>query len=154
MIGKLTEQEIETLLFAQVLGRLGCHHDHVTYVVPISYAYDGNYIYCHTRDGMKVQMMRQNPNVCFEVESFADMANWQTVIAWGIYEELSNDSERNEALQCLLNRVLPPVSSQTTHLSPSWPFPPAHLNEIKGVVFRISLLKKTGRFEKYQQMKT
>ena len=85
MIGKLTEQEIETLLFAQVLGRLGCHHDHVTYVVPISYAYDGNYIYCHTRDGMKVQMMRQNPNVCFEVESFNDNANRQTVIAWGIY---------------------------------------------------------------------
>lgn len=38
--------------------------------------------------------------------------------------------------------------SETTHLSPDWPFAPAELNKIQGVTFRIRLEEKTGRFER------
>ena len=40
MLGDLTFSQIENLLYAQRIGRLGCHSDDVTYVVPVTYAYD------------------------------------------------------------------------------------------------------------------
>lgn len=147
MLGKLTTAEIEEVLQNQIVGRIGCHADDVTYIVPISYAYDGKCVYAHTKGGMKIDIMRKNPEVCFEVESFENMANWRSVIAWGAFEEITNNDERKHALQILLHRHLPMVSSQTVHLSPNWPFEPADLNTIEGIVFRIELKEKTGRFE-------
>lgn len=148
MFGKLNENEIETVLKNQLIGRLGCHADNVTYVVPISYAYDGTYIYGRTFEGMKVNMLRKNPRVCFQADIMENMANWQSVIAWGDFEIVTETADRKKALEVLGNRVLPLVSSETTHLSPIWPFMPDDMENIKGLVFRIKLMEKTGRFEK------
>ena len=148
MFGELTEEQIEEVLHHHFVGRIGCHADNMTYVVPISYAYDGKYIYGHTQEGMKIKMMRKNRNICFEVDTMQNMANWQSVISWGEFEELVDGKERQEGLNKLHARVLPIVTSATTKLSPEWPFAPAETGLLKGVVFRLKLLKKTGRFEK------
>jgi hypothetical protein len=147
MIGELQPQQIEEVLSSQVVGRIGCHAGGETYIVPISYAYDGTYVYCHTHEGKKLDMMRQNPKICFEVDDLKDMANWRSVIAKGTFQELVSRHERNNAMQTLLNRYLPVLSSITTHLGEFWPFIPDDTREIKGVVFRIALKEKTGRFE-------
>jgi nitroimidazol reductase NimA-like FMN-containing flavoprotein (pyridoxamine 5'-phosphate oxidase superfamily) len=148
MFGNLNMEEIELILHNQILGRIGCHNDNTTYIVPISYAYDGEFIYALTREGLKIKMMRQNRQVCFEVEEIPDLANWKTVICWGEYEELPNKTERRVALKLLYDRHLPLVTSSTTKLSPSWPFRPSDIDNIKGVVFRIRLANKTGKYEK------
>ena len=148
MLGKLTDTETEEILKRQVVGRIGCHADGVTYVVPISYAYDGKDVYVHTYEGMKLKMMRENPHVCFETDTMKDMANWQSVVAWGKFEELTESGERNKALQILLDRKLPLLSSITTHLSKDWPFSPDDLSKIEGIVFRIVLKERHGRFER------
>lgn len=150
MFGTLSAEEIEGILSRQILGRIGCHIDNVTYVVPISYAYDGEFIYALTREGMKVNMMRRNSHVCFEVEEIPDMGNWKSVICWGEYEELPNRTERHQALVLLHDRQLPHVTSATTKLSPTWPFKPDNIDSIKGLVFRIRLHKKTGKYEKQE----
>lgn len=139
--------EVERLLSKEVVGRIGCSDGQRVYVVPISYAYDGTYIYCHTHEGLKVEIMRKNPTVCFEVDHLQNMANWQSVVAHGMFEELTDQALRSDALQQLHGRVLPLVSSETTHLSRDWPFAPSELNKITGVTFRIRLEEKTGRFE-------
>ena len=148
MFGILNTEEIDLILHKQLLGRIGCHNDNTTYIVPISYVYDGEYIYAITREGLKINMMRQNRHVCFEVEDIPDLANWKTVICWGEYEELPNKTERRMALELLHDRHLPLVTSSTTRLSPSWPFRPNDIDDVKGVVFRIHLSKKTGKYEK------
>jgi uncharacterized protein len=151
MIGNLTAIEIENILHNQLIGRIGCHADGTTYVVPISYAYDGEFVYALTHEGMKVNIMRQNRQVCFEVENIPDLANWQSVITWGEFEELPNRTERHEALEILHDRHLPNRTSVTTKLSPSWPFRPENIDKIKGVVFRIRLTRKTGKYEKSEE---
>ena len=151
MFGNLNAEEIELILHKQLLGRIGCHHEHTTYIVPISYAYNGEFIYALTREGLKINMMRQNRHVCFEVEDIPDLANWKTVICWGEYEELSDKAERRLALELLHDRHLPFVTSSTTRLSPSWPFLPSNIDTIQGVVFRIRLNKKTGKYEKQDE---
>jgi hypothetical protein len=150
MLGDLSTIEIEDLLHTQCIGRIGCHDQESVYVVPISYAYENNSIYCHAYEGKKIDIMRKNPGVCFQVDEMKDMANWKSVIAWGEFEELNGDKEKIQALLLLLHRQLPMPSSITTHLGKSWPFTPPNTQElvkIPGITFRISLRKKTGRFE-------
>ena len=149
MFGILKQHEIEQLLSQQVVGRIGCHGHATTYVVPISYAYDGDFIYCHANDGMKIDIMRQNPDVCFQVDDMRNMANWKSVITWGKFEELKDHEGRNLALRILNERNMPAITSATTHLSPQWPFPADEAELKQGILFRIHLHKKTGRFETY-----
>ena len=101
MLGKLTMPEIERLLSKEVVGRIGCTDGEKVYVVPVSYAYDGEYIYCHAREGLKVDMMRKHPIVCFEVDHLQNMANWQSVIANGRFEELKDLALKKDALEGL-----------------------------------------------------
>jgi uncharacterized protein len=147
MFGKLTSEEIEEVLAHQVIGRIACHAEDITYVVPISYAYDGKYIYGHTYEGLKLALMRINPKVCFQTDNMSNMANWKSVITWGEFEELTEAGLRDDALRILEKRVLPMISSETTHLSPQWPFPTSDKDAVKGTFFRILLTQKTGRFE-------
>jgi len=147
MFQKMSSGEIEQLLHQQLVGRIGCHANGITYVVPVSYAYDGNYIYCHTFEGMKTDMMRKNAEVCFEVDNTKNLANWQSVIAWGSFEELAVGPGRKEAIKVLSERQLPIINSQTMHLGSHWPFVSAD-DSIEGVIFRIHIREKTGRCER------
>ena len=148
MFGKLTSVQIEELLHQQIIGRLGCHANGITYVVPVSYAYDGEYVYVRSLEGMKLGMMRKNPEVCFEVDNTRNLSNWQSVVAWGLFQELPIGKEREHAVRYLEERKLPVLSSETMHLSPQWPFPAENESEVQGIIFRIRLMQKSGRYEK------
>jgi uncharacterized protein len=148
MFGKMNEKEIDQLLQRQLVGRIGCHSDGVTYVVPVSYAYDGECIYVHSVEGMKLNIMRKNPHICFQVEDTKNLANWQSVICWGDFEELTIKEDIAHALSRLDSRILPRFSSETMHITPEWPFAPSGNEAILGVFFRVKLIEKTGRFEK------
>ncbi len=148
MFGNLNHLEIEDVLNKQIVGHIGCHANDITYIVPISYAYDGTYIYGYTFEGMKLTMMRSNPNVCFQVDNLKNLANWQSVITWGKFEELANGEQRKQAIQKLMSRPLPMIHSETMHIAPQWPFPSNDTESLKGIAFRIKLEKKTGRYEK------
>jgi len=149
MFGKLNNQEIEDLLHAQVIARIALVDGEKPYVIPISYGYDGVYVYGFTKEGLKMDILRKNPNVCLEVENTENIANWQSVLAWGKFEELKSDPERAQALEVLSKRILPVLSSETMRLSPLWPFlDEKETKKLEGIAFRIRLEEKTGRFEK------
>lgn len=148
MFTDLSAIEMEELINQQLIGRLGCYADGVMYIVPVSYAYDGEYIYCRTFNGRKIEMMRKSPKVCFQVDNTRNLSNWQSVIGWGEYEELTEEKDRQLAIQQLTARTLPINSSETMHITPEWPFMPDDLNDIQGIFFRIKLNEKTGRSER------
>jgi uncharacterized protein len=104
-IEELSQDEIDAFLARQVVGRVGCHAEGVTYVVPVIYAYADGCVHVFTVEGQKVEMMRRNPSVCFEVDEYdADGAgSWRSVIVQGEYEELDGaDAER--VLKLLVER--------------------------------------------------
>lgn len=149
MLGELNNEQVESLLKSEVIGRIGCYADNKIYVVPVSYAYDGTYVYAHSKEGMKIHMMRKNPTVCFEVGRMENMANWQSVIATGTFEELSGQDSIMKGMKILVDRLRPLMTSETAQ--PSHGFSGEHQHDVKGfhaVVFRIRLIEKTGRFEK------
>jgi len=103
MITELTEGEIEELLRRALVGRIGCHAGEMTYVVPIIYAWDGGSAYVQSIEGRKIEMMRQNPRVCFEVDEYDPDGSWRSVIAQGEYEELEG-GRAEQALSLLVSR--------------------------------------------------
>lgn len=147
MFGKLKPEEIEVFLNSHLVGRIGCHSGGRTYVVPVSYAYDGDNIYVHSLEGLKVEMMRENPSVCFQVDDTRKLSDWQSVICWGEFEEITEMAAKKEALDLLNSRVAPQLTSETMHVNPEWPFTSNSVDTIKGLFFKIKVREKTGRFE-------
>jgi len=91
---ELSRSEIEEFLRDQRIARLGCHNDGVTYVVPLIYAYEDGAVVAVTTEGRKTAMLRENPQVCVEIDEYDvdGKGSWRSVIAHGIYEELSGEA--------------------------------------------------------------
>jgi len=148
MLGELSPEEIEEVLRSEITGRIGCHADGRTYVVPITYGYQRSYVYCHSPEGLKLRMMRKNPVVCFEVDRVEDLGNWRSVIATGRFEELSG-RDVVAAMDVLISRLGQVGDSAPTH--PSYLLRSSETAGVDGrpiVLYRILLTEKTGRFEK------
>lgn len=150
MFGDLNEQEIDALMESQLVGRLGCTAEGMIYVVPLSYVYDKKGIYVHSREGMKIDLMKKNPSVCFQVDDTRDLSNWQSAICWGTFEEIKNEDEIQYVVKLLRSRIMPAIKSATMQLSKEWPFDSDNDGKIDGTFFRIVVSKKTGRFEKME----
>ncbi|WP_178985557.1 pyridoxamine 5'-phosphate oxidase family protein [Winogradskyella helgolandensis] len=148
MLGNLNNRQIEHVLHSLIIGRIGCHTDNKTYIVPITYAYDGKYIYGHTNEGMKIDMMRKNPMVCFEADVVDNMSNWRSVIAWGKFEELKTPEQRIEGMKIITDKVMPLMTGETTMSHSMTDSGQESIEALQGVVYRIKLTEKTGRFEK------
>lgn len=148
MTGVLTQQQIFQVLHQQLYGRLACVSKNKVYVVPVSYAFDEKFIYAHSREGQKIQMLRSNPKTCFQVDIIKDLANWRSVIIWGRYQELTSIAAQNAAMRLLDDRFGPLHVSQSIS-RPSANVNPPHSVEKrkKAVYFRISIDEVTGRFE-------
>jgi nitroimidazol reductase NimA-like FMN-containing flavoprotein (pyridoxamine 5'-phosphate oxidase superfamily) len=136
----LTEEEIDQVLRSEAIARLGCHADGKTYVVPVAYAYDGQMLYSQSGDGLKLRMLRTNPEVCIEVEQVESLRNWRSVIAWGWFEELEGE-EATQALRTLAERLRPLLGHDAPDAAQSF----EELEELRPVVYRIKLGKRTGR---------
>lgn len=133
---ELTPADIATLLEEELVGRIGCHADGLTYVVPVIYAYDSGSVYVLSTEGQKVEMMRSNPDVCFEVDRYEGPGRWRSVVAQGRYEEL--DEEGVERAKALLRARVAERSG--TGSGPSRP-----RSDRATVGFRIRLDGATGR---------
>jgi len=147
MLGELTREEIEQVLLREMVGRIGCHAEGRTYVVPITYAYDGDGVYAHSADGLKVRTMRANPKVCFEVDQIENLARWRSVIAWGTYEELGS-AEEDRAAALLRSRLTSMSPSETARIHAPLPESQATNGRSRAIFYRIRLEEKTGRFER------
>ena len=151
MLGELNELEIERLLEQQRLGRIGCHADGLTYIVPINYVYQDGCIYAHSGPGKKIEMLDKNPQVCFQVDDIQDLLNWKSVITWGIYEQITGSKEMQETMQKIIRHIMPAMA--TGDGSPSHGFTSDESDigtHFDLVLYKIRLVKKTGRFESKQ----
>ena len=148
MLGKLNEQEIESLLKQQVIGRLACHADGITYIVPINYVYDGTNIYSHSAGGKKIVMMRKNPEVCFEVDEIQDVFKWKSAIVWGRFEEITDIDEKQRAMQGIIHRIMPLANNPTDHPSHGITANESDIGtSVEIIIYKIVVTNKTGRFE-------
>lgn len=130
----LPPSEIEELLRSAIVGRIACcGHGAVgdgrPYLVPLAYGYDGDAVYAHSGPGRKLDLMRAEPRVTFEVDDAEAPERWRSVIAEATFEEIEDSGQRDRALAVIYGAAgIPDLGSQT-------------------VVFRLRLTSRSGRYE-------
>ncbi len=148
MIHILSPEGIEALLKQNYIGHLACCEDNKPYVVPITYYYDepSNSLISYTAEGKKVEILRNNPQVCVEVSDVKHLSHWQSVILEGTFEELSG-MEAMEGIRLL--------STQLTRLINEQGHPRVEFIEDMNraredspkVIYRVRITDKDGRYE-------
>src|SRR5688572_18729919 len=98
-------------------------------------------LYSFSTMGQKIRWMRDNPNVCVELDEIDDRLHWTTVIVNGIYEEI-RDAPDAARVQERARKIF--------QNQPHWWLPGiATLPKEKGhdspVVFRIRVATMSGR---------
>jgi hypothetical protein len=137
----------QILAKARVL-RLGLSKGNRAYIVPVSFGYDGSFIYLHTaREGLKIDYIRTNRHVCFEaehdvqvVENGNDACLWTqsfySVIGFGTIEEITDAVEKVYAL----NRIMKHYSGR------EWVFDERRLDMTR--LWRVWIDQITGKKSK------
>lgn len=100
-------QEIEAILHRAAVCRLAMADENGPYVVPLCFGYRDNLLYFHSaREGKKLDMLKKNNRVCFEVDVDAALKKasrpcqwtmtYQSVIGFGnaFVVETSEDKRR------------------------------------------------------------
>ncbi len=147
MLGTLTLPQIDKLLGSQVTGRLGCVLNDRPYIVPINYVYRDEAIYAHSGPGQKIDAMRKNPVVCFQVDEVISVFNWKSVILWGTFEELTDPGKRQQAMQGIIHRLMPLNTDPSHHPSHGIVSSETDLVNKEIIIYRINITEKAGRFE-------
>jgi uncharacterized protein len=113
MITRMSEEEARALLRASRLARLGCIAEGYPYVVPVNYVFNGEFVFSHSLPGRKIDAMRAFPRVCLQVDEVRDQTRWKSALAFGTFEELNDEGERERAMNLLLSLFpqLTPVES-------------------------------------------
>jgi nitroimidazol reductase NimA-like FMN-containing flavoprotein (pyridoxamine 5'-phosphate oxidase superfamily) len=112
-VQEMTNSEIDEVLTRVGYGHLACVRNNRPYVVPIHYVYDKLKIYIYTTDGKKTDIIRDNPQVCLQVEEVVDNSDWRSVIVNGEANRVTDREEREEAVKLIrsVNPTLTPAIS-------------------------------------------
>ncbi|SHM81270.1 hypothetical protein SAMN05444266_111124 [Chitinophaga jiangningensis] len=146
MIGTLTPEEIDEILTKHATGRIGCTDGLQPYIVPVSYAYNGTYLVGHSRPGLKIDIMRKNPNVCFQTDEIDDLENWRSVLVRGEFEEVSEQREKYYLMKFLVGHLQQYHAAETGGFKELLMNSERHPPAVRPIVFKIIVTEKTGRF--------
>jgi hypothetical protein len=117
MARAITDVDALEVIRAGHTGRLGCIDNNEPYVVPINYLLDDGAIYSHSLPGKKTNAMRAHRRVCVQVDDVEGDFGWRSAIAFGDFEEIDQEYERQVFLTKLLSVFpkLTPVESTMAH---------------------------------------
>jgi nitroimidazol reductase NimA-like FMN-containing flavoprotein (pyridoxamine 5'-phosphate oxidase superfamily) len=77
--------EIVEIIEKAPVCRLGLCRDNVPYVVPLNFGYRDGCLYLHcAKEGRKMDMIRANPRVCFEIDTDVEVIRAEQPCDWGM----------------------------------------------------------------------
>ncbi len=141
--------EIAAIMEKAAVCRLAMLDDDQPYIVPVNFAVRNNYLYFHTaREGRKIDILRKNNRVCFEIEADVEVVkgttacSWSTryrsVIGYGRALFLEQANEKKQALDCLMRKY---------GEKEDFNYKPERLEKV--TVIRVSMEKITGKKSGY-----
>ena len=142
---EITEQSaIESVIQASLVCRLALSDNDRPYIVPLCFGYQDNTLYFHCGvKGRKLEILKKNPNVCFEFEANVavlkgqDACSWnmqyQSVIGFGKAVLLEDVEEKQKAVDIIVRQ----------YSDKKLPLPEATLR--KTVVIKVPIDSMTGK---------
>jgi uncharacterized protein len=106
---------IDTIIRRCHVCRLGMCDNGQPYIVPLSFGYDGHYVYFHAAlEGRKVDILKRNSRVCFELDILEEVVSsdqacswsmkYESVIGFGVAEIVENIEAKKAALNCIMQQ--------------------------------------------------
>jgi nitroimidazol reductase NimA-like FMN-containing flavoprotein (pyridoxamine 5'-phosphate oxidase superfamily) len=149
MVATLSAEEIREFISSHNIARIGCNDGERTYVVPINYLYFDSYFLCYSLDGLKIEMMRDHPLVCLEIDDIKSVVDWTCVLVFGRYEEISDPASVADAKKHFTESYVR-LKAEQTPLPPEATSPDRtpHETHREIVCYRIHIEDLSGRLEK------
>jgi nitroimidazol reductase NimA-like FMN-containing flavoprotein (pyridoxamine 5'-phosphate oxidase superfamily) len=133
-------REIDSILSKAIVCRISIIDHETPYIVPMNFGYKDDILYLHSApEGKKIDLLKRNPLVCFEVESDLEIINtgipckwsmnYTSVIGYGKANFITDIEQKRKALNIIID-----------HYSPgsSYIFPEKNLKEVTVIKIEIS----------------
>lgn len=143
----LEPKEGIAILENNYIGQLAYAAGANPFIVPITYYYDKatHTIISYSSVGHKLETMRKNPSIALGVSEITSVANWQSVVVHGTFEELQSIDAKHmlrqfsEGVKSILNRTRGKEAKYISEFSAKIE------SEKTPVVFRIKINEITGK---------
>ena len=79
------KKAIESIIQRAIVCRVAFSENDVPYVVPVNFGYEDDCLYFHSApEGKKIEMIKQNNNVCFELDIDHEVVKSESPCNWGM----------------------------------------------------------------------
>ena len=120
---------LDQMLMQSRICRLGLFDGQWPYVVPVNMGYEPGRIYFHSsKKGKKMEILRDNPNVCFEIDADVEIVtgerpcDWTTyyksIIGFGTAVMVEDEAEKLAGLKTIMRRHGGPVEGFKAEVVP------------------------------------
>lgn len=146
---EITEQEaLDGIMKRAQVCRLAVSYEAMPYIIPMCFGYANRVLYFHSaQDGLKLQILRENPKACFEVDIDTEVVaskqgcNWsmhyQSVVGFGEVEFIEELEGKREAWRIIMQQYTDEVHQ----------FEDTELLEV--AVFKLTISNMTGKKSGY-----
>jgi len=135
---------IESIIRQSIVCRLAMCDGDTPYVVPLSFGYQNRALYFHSAtEGKKIDILRRNPKVCFEIDLGPAVKKAETPCRWGMtfrsvigsgkVHFLASPVEKRRALDILMGH----------YAHERFEIPDSKLASV--IVFRVDVEEMTGK---------
>jgi hypothetical protein len=111
----MSSEDSKDLLEKAPVGRLGTCLGNEPYVIPLNFVYDNGKIYFHSaKVGRKLENLKSNPKVCFEVDQLIGIKEgeigcdfgcyYKSVITFGEARIVDSESQKVRILEKLVSK--------------------------------------------------
>jgi len=141
------KDEIESTIKRANVCRIGLAENNIPYVVPLVFGYKDNCLYFHSApEGKKIDIIKRNNNVCFEIDTDCELVksetacNWDikyySVIGFGKAFFIDDPEEKRTALNIIMKH----------YSGNSYEYPANEINEVAIIKVKINSMtrKKSG----------
>ena len=138
-------KEIDEILSNAPICRIGLIDQEAPYLVPMNFGYKDNCLYFHSAPkGKKIEILKKNPIVCFEVEDDLSLINtgipckwsmqYKSVIGYGTASFITEPHQKQQALSIIIEHYAPGTKYE---------FPEKNLQEV--LIIKVEINKISGK---------
>jgi uncharacterized protein len=109
------KKAIEDIILRSKVCKLAMCENNMPYIVPLCFGFKNNTLYFHSAPkGKKIEILKKNPNVCFEFEIFTQVIKSAKACKWGMkYESvigfgkagfITDDDLKRQAFDIIMNQ--------------------------------------------------
>lgn len=146
----LEEKDSLSLLKNDYLGHLSYIYQNRPFLVPITYFYDAekNVIICYSAEGHKMNAMRKNNEVAFNIVDVDGLTKWKSVMVHGKFEQLFGSDAKSYLHTFSLGIKELIVRKELKELSFISEFSSKAINENLPMIFVIKVEEVTGKMRR------